>query len=95
MVVLHHGTAPAFAEMAIANFDEMLVQSTQQSLVYGMTLHTFIMGQPFRLQALRKLLEHIKRRDDAVWFTTAGQVAKHYAQQIAPDFNDSPQGAPA
>ncbi|MBD1550528.1 polysaccharide deacetylase family protein [Pseudomonas typographi] len=95
MVVLHHGTAPAFAEMAIANFDEMLVQSSQQSLVYGMTLHTFIMGQPFRLQALRKLLEHIKRRDDAVWFTTAGQIAKHYAQQIAPDLNDSPQGAPA
>jgi allantoinase len=79
MVVLHDGTASAFADMAIDNFDEMLDQSAKQPLVFGMTLHTFIVGQPFRLRQLRRVLDHLTAPRDAVWFTTAGGVAELYA----------------
>lgn len=84
MVVLHDGTATAFADMAIDNFDEMLRQSERQSLVYGITIHTFIVGQPFRIKQFRRVLEHMSGFKDEVWFTTAGQVADHYASLFAP-----------
>jgi allantoinase len=79
MIVLHDGTASAFADMAIDNFDEMLRQSEKQSLVYGMTIHTFIVGQPFRIKQFRRVLDHINRSQDKIWFTTPGAVAEHYA----------------
>ncbi len=73
MVVLHDGTAAAFADMAIDNVDEMLAQSERQSLVCGITIHSFIIGQPFRLRQFRRVLDHIAARCETVWFTTAGQ----------------------
>lgn len=79
MVVLHDGTASAFADMAIDNLDEMLVQSERQSLVYGLTIHTFIVGQPFRIRQFRRVLDHLNRNQDRIWFTTAGACARHYA----------------
>jgi allantoinase len=84
MVVLHDGTATAFADMAIDNFDEMLRQSQKQPLVYGITIHTFIVGQPFRLKQFRRVLEHISKFRDEIWFTTAGDIAGHFASVVPP-----------
>lgn len=82
MIVLHDGTGAAFADMAIDNFDEMLRQSEKQPLVYGITIHTFIVGQPFRLKQFRRVLRHIAQHQDRVWFTTPGQCADHFARQV-------------
>jgi hypothetical protein len=79
MVVLHHGTSTAFADMAIDQFDEMLAQSDRQPLVLGITIHSFIVGQPFRLRQFRRVLERIASRAESIWFTTAGQIAEYYA----------------
>lgn len=79
MVVLHDGTASAFADMAIDNLEEMLVQSQNQSLVYGITIHTFIVGQPFRIRQFRRVLDALQRHRDRIWFTTPGRIHDHYA----------------
>lgn len=85
MIVLHDGTGQAFADMAIDNFDEMLRQSEKQPLVYGITIHTFIVGQPFRLRQFRRVLQHMRAHaGDRVWFTTAGAIAESYASQVPP-----------
>ena len=78
MIALHHGTAEAFADMIIDNFDEMLRQSRGQPLVYGIALHAFIMGQPFRIKALRRAFEHITKPNAATWFATTGAIADHF-----------------
>jgi len=78
-VALHHGTAPDFAAIAVDNFDEMLRQSERQPLVYGVSIHTFLLGQPFRIARFRKALQHILAHADRVWFTTPGEIARHYA----------------
>jgi allantoinase len=78
MIALHHGTAPAFADMIIDNFDEMLAQSARQSVVYGISVHTFLIGQPFRLRHFRRALEHIARHRDRVWIATSGAIAQHF-----------------
>jgi peptidoglycan/xylan/chitin deacetylase (PgdA/CDA1 family) len=82
MIALHHGTAAAFADMIVDSFDEMLDQSRAQSLVFGIALHAFIAGQPFRLRHLRRALEHLTHRRDDVWFATTGEIARHFAEHV-------------
>jgi allantoinase len=83
-VALHHGTASEFGDAIIDNFDEMLRQSEQQPLVYGISIHAFLVGQPFRLKHFRRALQHINRHRDEIWWATTGQIAEHYATQVAP-----------
>jgi polysaccharide deacetylase len=88
MVVLHDGTGKAFADMAIDNIDEMLLQSTKQSLACGITIHTFIVGQPFRIRQFRRVLDHLNQHSDDIWFTTSGEIARHYADIFAAPLRD-------
>jgi peptidoglycan/xylan/chitin deacetylase (PgdA/CDA1 family) len=83
-VALHHGTAGEFGDAVIDNFDEMLHQSERQPLVYGISIHAFIAGQPFRLKHFRRALQHINRHRDDIWWATTGQIAEHYATHVAP-----------
>ena len=61
--------APAFADMIIDQFDEMLGQARAESLVMGVALHP--------LRHLRRALSHIAERRADVWLTTAGAIADH------------------
>jgi peptidoglycan/xylan/chitin deacetylase (PgdA/CDA1 family) len=68
-----------FAQMIIDNFDEMLEQSQgrsqPQSLVMGIALHSYLVGQPYRLRHLRRALQHIARHPGGdVWVTTPGEI---------------------
>ena len=78
MIVMHDGSAGNFADMAIDNLDEMLRQSSRQSLVYGITIHTFIVGQPFRIAQFRRFCDRLAAARDDIWFATAGEIARHY-----------------
>ncbi|VCU68766.1 Peptidoglycan deacetylase [Pigmentiphaga humi] len=66
-----------FERMLIDAFDEQLEDSRQFPLVYAASFHTFLTGQPHRLRKLRRVLEHISRHRDRVWFTTPGHIAAH------------------
>ena len=85
-------TASEFADMIIDQFDEMLRQSTDQPLVCAISLHTPIVGQPFRLARLRRALQHIRDHADKehVWFTRPGEIADYIASLppgVVPDSN--------
>jgi allantoinase len=47
--------------------------------VFALSLHGFIVGQPFRLRPLRQAIKHCvqHKRNDRVWFTRAGDIAKY------------------
>lgn len=83
MIMLHHGGAAPFADMIVDTFDEMVEQSKRQPLVYGISLHAFIVGQPYRLRHLRRALEHVCRQRDRIWLTTAGGVADHFSTDVS------------
>ena len=79
--------AETFADMIINNFDEMREQAATGPLVMGIALHPYIVGQPFRLRALRRALRHIAGRRDDVWLCRSGEVAAHclaLAQGLVP-----------
>ena len=82
-IVFHHTTGQAFADMVVASLDEMLEQSEQQPLVCGITVHSFIVGQPFRLRHFRAAVSHLVGLP-GVWITTPGRIADHFAEIQAP-----------
>ena len=61
--------------MIADSFEEMLAQSTKQSLVMGIALHPYLVGQPHRLRPLRRALQAIVARRNDIWITTAGEIA--------------------
>jgi allantoinase len=77
--VFRHHTGREFEEMIIDHFDEMLVQSRKYPLVFTIVLHPFVIGQPFRLHALRRALTRILEHRDELWLTTPGGIADHIA----------------
>jgi hypothetical protein len=80
MLVRQH-TPEEFEQMIIGQFEEMLYQSEKQPLVCGIALHTMIVGQPYRLRAIRRALQHIVEhpRRDLVWLTRPGDIYDHIA----------------
>ncbi|WP_219220569.1 polysaccharide deacetylase family protein [Variovorax boronicumulans] len=82
-LIFRQHTAREFADMMIDQFDEMLLQSRKRPLVYIVALHPFIIGQPFRLHAFRRAVEHILRSRDQLWLTTPGDIAR-YASALPP-----------
>lgn len=73
-IVARKDGAQAFADIVQENFDEMLEQSVHQPLVMGIALHPYLVGQPYRLRALRRVLTHISAQCDDIWLTRAGDI---------------------
>jgi peptidoglycan/xylan/chitin deacetylase (PgdA/CDA1 family) len=80
MLVFRQHTAEELARVWIDQFDEMLGQARKgQPLVCPFVLHTFILGQPFRLRQLRRAMQHILAHRDEIWLTQPGRIAEHVA----------------
>jgi hypothetical protein len=83
-IVVRRIEADAFADMIVDNFEEMREQAAQQPLVMGIALHSYIMGQPFRLRHLRRAVAHIAAARDDIWLCRAGEIAAHAAAVLPP-----------
>jgi allantoinase len=75
MIVGRKIEGPAFAQVIVDHFDEMLAQSAREALVMGIALHPYIVGQPHRLRHLRGALAHVAAHRDRIWLTRAGDIA--------------------
>lgn len=81
-IVARKDGARAFAELVQQDFRERLRQVRDGvPQVMGIALHPYIVGQPFRLRALRRVLAEIATKRDEVWITTAGGVFDHVTTQ--------------
>lgn len=76
-IIGRQADATDFAAAIIDQFEEMR-QEAQQPVVMSVVLHSFISGQPFRLRALRRALEHIAAARDTLWLTQPGEIARHF-----------------
>jgi hypothetical protein len=77
-LVMRQHTAADLMDMWIDQFDEMLEQTGRgQTLVCPFVLHTFLLGQPFRLRQLRRAMQHILAHRDRIWLTQPGEIARH------------------
>ena len=83
-IIGRQASATDFAQMIIDQFDEMRQTPGDEPLVMSVILHSFISGQPFRLRALRRAIEHIVTRSDGVWMAQPGLIARQYAKRVPP-----------
>jgi allantoinase len=77
-VVYRRNTAAEYADMLVDNFDEMLLRSQDVPLVYAISIHTFILGQPYRLARFRRALQHMLEHRERVWFALPREICTHY-----------------
>ncbi|MFK7745896.1 MAG: polysaccharide deacetylase family protein [Roseobacter sp.] len=82
-IVARKDGGQAFADIVRDNFDEMLDQSEHQPLVMGIALHPYLVGQPYRLRALRRVLQHICAHRDDIWLTRAGDIYDYFVTSDA------------
>lgn len=75
-MLVRHQSPDQFGQALIDQFDEMLGQSEREPLVCSLALHAMIVGQPYRLRALRRTLEYITNHPQRhkVWFTKPGDI---------------------
>jgi peptidoglycan/xylan/chitin deacetylase (PgdA/CDA1 family) len=79
-IIGRQASATDFAQMIIDQFDEMRATPGEEPLVMSVILHAFISGQPFRLRALRRALEHVAKHAETLWVTQPGMIARQYAE---------------
>jgi allantoinase len=68
--------------MILDQFETMLELSERAPLVCGVSLHTFVAGQPFRLAQIERALRELLATPDfaaRVWVTTPGAIARYAA----------------
>jgi allantoinase len=63
--------------MIVDNLNEMLEQAINTPLVMGIALHSYLVGQPYRLRHLRRALRHVADHRERISMTTAGAIASH------------------
>jgi allantoinase len=77
-IIARKDGAAQFARMIVEDFEERLRQVRDGvAQVMGIALHPYIVGQPYRMRALRRALAHLAARREEVWITTAGAVFDH------------------
>lgn len=76
-LVFRQHSAREFADMMVDQFDEMRRVSSKRPLVFTVSVHPFVIGQPFRMHALRRALDHILKYRADLWITTPGEIARH------------------
>ena len=73
-------TGREFADMLVDQFEQMIEECLERPLVLSLSLHGFIVGQPFRFRPLRIALKHCvehKYAAERVRFTRAKDIAAH------------------
>ena len=70
MLLIQGHRAAEYADRAIDQFDQLIEDAADgSSRVMCFTMHPYIMGVPHRVKHLRRILEHVCRRPDAVVWT--------------------------
>ena len=66
-----------FCENLIDQFDELLEESARRPLVMPIVLHSFVLGQPYRMRQFRRVIEHILRQREKIWLTRPGAICDY------------------
>ena len=81
ILVQNHHTEDDFRDQLCDQFDLLYRESaTQGGRVMAISLHPWVIGQPYRIQALEDVLRHIMRHK-GVWAATGAQILDAWTAQ--------------
>lgn len=84
-VFAQHFEAEDFVAMAKAAFDTLYAEGESGGRVMCLALHPYLFGQPHRVAFLEEILDYVMSHD-AVWQTTAAEIAEHFGTHHYDDF---------
>ena len=70
-------TIDRYAAMLRESFDEMYIDGTENGRALVLSLHPWLIGQPFRIGVLDEALGHMMRRR-GVWAASGAEVVDWY-----------------
>ena len=77
MMLIQHHKAAEYSDRAIDQFEQIHEDAEGSARVMALVLHPYIMGAPHRTRYFRKVIEHISRKPD-VLFWTGAQICDWY-----------------
>ncbi|MFC2998842.1 polysaccharide deacetylase family protein [Falsiroseomonas tokyonensis] len=72
-----------WADILIDQFEEQLRLSQKWPLVFNLSLHPFLVGHPFRLRHLRRVLAHLAAARSRIWLCRPGEIAADARKVLA------------
>lgn len=69
MMLIQHHKASEYYDRAIDQFDQLYHDARDSARVMALVVHPYIMGAPHRLKYFRRIFEHIRKHDGAVFMT--------------------------
>jgi peptidoglycan/xylan/chitin deacetylase (PgdA/CDA1 family) len=66
-----------YAETLIRQFNRLADEGEASGTVMCIPLHSYLIGQPHRIGAFERVLDHIAK-DGRAWITRSGDIADHY-----------------
>lgn len=80
MIFLRRGASTSEAvEVFKEQFDVLYAEGAESGRLMSVGLHPHVIGQPFRVRAVREFIEYVKRFD-GVWWATREEIAEWYLQ---------------
>jgi allantoinase len=80
MMLIQHHKASEYQDRAIDQFEQVYADSQRSARVMALVVHPYIMGAPHRLKYFAGALEHIRKREDVV-FWTGEQIYDWFLEQ--------------
>ena len=78
MIFLRRGMSTSEAvEVFKEQFDVLYAEGAESGRLMSVGLHPHVIGQPFRVRAVREFIEYVKRFD-GVWWATREEIAEWY-----------------
>ncbi len=71
-----------YADTLIRQYDRLAEEGAASGTVMCIPLHAYLIGQPHRIGAFERVLDHIAN-DGRAWITTAGDIVSSFKEQTA------------
>jgi peptidoglycan/xylan/chitin deacetylase (PgdA/CDA1 family) len=69
MMLIQHHVAREYRDRAIDQFDQIYKDARDSARVMALVVHPYIMGAPHRLRYFREALEHMRKKQDVLFWT--------------------------
>lgn len=70
-------TTAGALEIFKEQFDQLYLEGADSGRIMNLGMHPHVMGQPYRVRALREFIDYVKGFDD-VWFASREEIAEWY-----------------
>jgi allantoinase len=69
MMLIQHHKASEYSDRALDQFEQIYADSADSARVMAISIHPYIMGAPHRVKYFRRVIEHIRKKQDVLFWT--------------------------